>query len=323
MLPDFLEWMNARNYAERTVRNHRFCLGYFFDWCEERGVFEAREVTKTVLDRYQHYLFHYRSEKTGKPLSFRSQSVRLSPVRGFFKCHARYNHILYNPASELVLPKMEKRLPRNILTAKEAELVLNRPDASTVLGVRDRAILEVLYSTGIRRGELVKLEIYDLEAEKGTLMIRQGKNRKDRMVPIGEQAIAWCEKYLFGSRPQLVVDQNEPTLFLTRHGKPFRPKRMSELVHKYVEDADLGKEGSCHMFRHTMATLMLENGADIRYIQAILGHGNLETTEIYTHVSIRKLQEVHAACHPAKMRREEPEAEALLSSLADEGEDDG
>jgi len=299
--------MQARNFSERTVRNHRVCLGYFIAWCEERSVTLPTEVTKPILERYQHYLFHYRNDRSGKPLSFRSQNARLSPVRGFFRWLTQYNHILYNPASELVLPKTEKHLPRHVLSSKEAEQVINLPDATTVLGIRDRAVLEVLYSTGIRRGEIVRLGIYDIESERGTLMIRQGKNRKDRTVPIGERALAWCEKYLYESRPQLLVDPNDPTLFLTRQGNPFKPKRMSALVHKYVEDAGLGKEGSCHLFRHTMATLMLENGADIRYIQAILGHENLDTTKVYTQVSIRKLKEVHTNTHPARLTRDKEE----------------
>ena len=303
-LPDFLEWMQVRNYSERTVRNHRFCLGYFIAWCEERSVTTPNEVTKPILERYQHYLFHYRNQRNGKPLSFRSQNARISPVRAFFRWLTQYNYILYNPASELTLPKMEKHLPRHVLSAKEAEQVINLPDVSTVIGIRDRAILEVLYSTGIRRGELVRLAMYDIETERGTLMVRQGKNKKDRTVPIGERAIAWYEKYLFESRPHLVLDANDPTLFLTNRGNPFRPKFMSALVHKYVEDAGLGKEGACHLFRHTMATLMLENGADIRYIQAILGHENLETTKIYTQVSIRKLKEVHTDTHPARLKRD-------------------
>ena len=231
------------------------------------------------------------------------------PVRSFFRWLTQYNHILFNPASELALPKMEKRLPKHVLTAKEAEQVIGLPDVSTVTGIRDRAVLEVLYSTGIRRSEPAHLGLYDLDAERGTLMVRQGKNKKDRMVPIGERAIAWCEKYRLEARPQLTVDPNDITLFLNRHGKPFTPKRLSELVHQYVKDAAVGKEGSCHLFRHTMATLMLENGADIRYIQHMLGHTDLSTTQIYTQVSIESLRAVHRKTHPATANNDAAENE--------------
>ncbi len=303
-LEQYLERMQVLNYSERTVRNHRFCLGYFFDWCEERSVLKPQDVTKPILERYQRYLYHYRNEKTDKPLSFRSQNARLVPIRAFFKWLAKNNYILYNPSSELEMPKMEKRLPRNVLTAKEVEQIINLTDVSTVLGIRDRAILETLYSTGIRRTEMTRLSIYEMDVERGTLFIRQGKGKKDRVVPIGDRAIKWCEKYVHQARPHLVVDPMDITLFITNRGTPFRPKRLSERVHNCVEAANLGKHGSCHLFRHTMATLMLENGADIRYIQAILGHENLETTEIYTQVSIRKLKEIHTATHPAKLSKQ-------------------
>lgn len=306
-LEDYLEWMAVRNYSERTVRNHRVCLGYFFAWCEQRAIIASTEVTKPILERYQRYLYHYRNERSEKPLSFRSQNSRLVPVRAFFKWLTKHNYILYNPASELELPKMEKRLPRDVLTTKEAEKIINLTEVGTVLGLRDRAILETLYSTGIRRTELTRLGIYDLDVERGTLMVRQGKGKKDRVIPIGERAIKWCEKYKREARPELVVDHTETTLFLTNRGKPFRPKRLSDLVHSYVASAKLGKQGACHLFRHTMATLMLERGADIRYIQAILGHENLETTEVYTQVSIRKLKEIHTATHPARLRRNDHE----------------
>ena len=145
---------------------------------------------------------------------------------------------------------------------------------------------------------------YDLDVERGTIIVRQGKGKKDRMIPIGERALAWIERYLVEVRPGLLIgDKSGDTLFLNNLGEPFSPNRMTQLVREYVLAADIGKRGSCHLFRHTMATLMLENGADIRYIQAMLGHVKLETTQIYTQVSIRKLKEIHTATHPARMER--------------------
>ena len=153
------------------------------------------------------------------------------------------------------------------------------------MGLRDRAILETLYSTGMRRLELIGLSCYDLDRERGTVMIRQGKGKKDRMIPIGERALAWIDQYLESARPDLVVGQDDGTLFLTNAGEAFTPDRLTQMVRDYVDAADIGKRGSCHLFRHTMATLMLENGADIRFIQAMLGHAELSTTQIYTQVS--------------------------------------
>jgi integrase/recombinase XerD len=262
------------------------------------------EVTKPIIERYQRFLFHYR-KRDGDPLSFRSQHGRLVPIRAWFKWLARQNHILYNPASEIDLPKLEHRLPKHILTQSEAEQVINMANVLQPMGVRDRAILETFYSTGIRRRELMNLRVYNLDADRGTIIVRQGKGRKDRMIPIGDRAMMWIERYLTEVRPTLVIgDSAGDTVFLTHTGQPFTPNGLTLLVRQYVTAADIGKRGSCHLFRHTMATLMLENGADIRYIQAMLGHAELNTTQIYTQVSIRKLKEIHTATHPAKSQRQ-------------------
>ena len=199
------------------------------------------------------------------------------------------------------MPRLEKRLPKHVLTQPEVELIINQPDLTTAFGVRDRAILETLYSTGIRRMEIIHLNLYDIDSDRGTLMVRQGKGKKDRMVPVGERALRWMIKYRDEVRPELAMPDDDGTLFLTNLSEAFTRNRMTQLVRDYVNAADIGKSGSCHLFRHTMATLMLENGADIRFIQAMLGHANVSTTQIYTQVSIRQLKEIHTATHPARM----------------------
>lgn len=303
LVPAFLDWMRVNNYSERTVGNRETYLRYFVDWCAERGLTQPGEITKAILERYQRWLYHYRNEKTGQPMSFRSQHVRMVPVRAFFKWTARNNLTLYNPASELDLPRMEKRLPKHVLTASEADTVLNVVEVATVFGVRDRAILETFYSTGIRRLELASLKLFDLDVERGTVMVRQGKGKKDRMIPIGDRALAWIDKYVTEARPELAIEPDDGTLFLSNLGEPFSPGRLTQMVREYIDAADIGKRGSCHLFRHTMATLMLEGGADIRFIQQMLGHAELSTTQIYTQVSIRKLKEIHTATHPARLER--------------------
>ena len=209
----FLESLRVRNYAEATVENREDYLAVFFDWCKERSLTRPQQITRPHLQRYQRHLFYYRSP-TGKALSFRSQVNLLAPLRAFFKWLTRENVLLYNPASELDLPRLERRLPRAILTADEAEAVLGVPDLRDPLGVRDRAILEVFYSTGMRRMEVATLNLYDLDSERGTVFVRQGKGKKDRMIPIGERAVAWCQRYLDEVRPSLVYGNDEGTLFL-------------------------------------------------------------------------------------------------------------
>ena len=300
----YLDWLRVQNYSERTVENRQLYLGYFIAWCAERGIARPVEVTRPILERYQRMLFHYR-KRSGNPLSFRSQHSRLVPVRAYFKWLTRQNVLLANPASELDLPRLEKRLPKHVLSAAEAEQVVNQADVDEDLGVRDRAILETLYSTGIRRMEVIGLRLFDLDVERGTIMVRQGKGKKDRMIPIGDRAVAWIDKYVTDVRPGLVMEPDDGTLFLTNTGDPFTPNRLTQLVRNYVDAAEIGKRGACHLFRHTMATIMLENGADIRFIQEMLGHAELSTTQIYTQVSIKKLKEIHTATHPsARVTRE-------------------
>lgn len=293
----FLESLRLRNYSQATITNREDYLALFLSWCKERSLTRPQEITRPILQRYQRHLFYFRTPG-GKALSFRSQVNRIVPLRTFFQWLTRENVLLYNPASELVLPKLERRLPRAVLTADEAEAVLAMPDTEDFLGVRDRAILEVFYSTGMRRMEVASLNLFDLDADRGTIIVRQGKGKRDRMIPIGERAVAWCQKYLDEVRPSLVYGEDDGTLFLTQRGEVFTPDRLSQMVTGYVEAADIGKRGSCHLFRHAMATLMLEGGADIRFIQEMLGHAELTTTQIYTKVAIQKLKEIHTATHP-------------------------
>ena len=255
------------------------------------------EVTRASVENYQRYLFDYR-KKDGEPLAIASQHSRLAHLKLWFKWMARRQYIAADPCAELELPRIGYRLPC-VLNREEAELVLQQPKVQTATGIRDRAILEMLYSTGMRRMELLKLRLYDVDKKYGLVTIREGKGRRDRVVPVGERALFWLEQYLINGRPKNLIDTGDSVVFLTTAGQPFTPNHLSWLARRHVMAAGLGKSGACHIFRHTMATLMLEGGADIRYIQAMLGHVRLDTTKIYTHVSIRMLKQIHTATHPA------------------------
>jgi len=300
MMEKHLLDLRVRNYSEYTIKNRKVHIGFFIQWCHDRGITEPTEVTRPILEHYQRHLFHYR-QKNGNPLTFRSQLARLVPLRVWFRWMARQRYILHNPASELELPRLEHRLPKTVFTVAEMEQVLTQPNINDPLGLRDRALMETLYSTGMRRLELANLKLYDLDTERGTVTIRQGKGKKDRVIPIGDRAAAWIDKYIRESRTQLVVEPDDHTVFLSNAGEPFCLDHLSDLVRMHVDAANIGKRGACHMFRHCMATLMLENGADIRYIQQMLGHADLKTTQIYTQVSIRQLKLIHSATHPARL----------------------
>ena len=252
-IAEHLAWLRLHNYSPRTVRMRDFYLNAFAAWLEERGVTRPTDVTKPMLERYQRHLFHQR-KVDGKPLSFSFQHQHLCALRGFFRWAARQNRILYNPASELEPPRRVRRLPRHVLTIGEVEQVLAQPDVTDPLGLRDRAMLETLYSTGMRRSELCGLTLVDLDSERGTVLIRQGKGQRDRMVPIGERAIAWVDRYVAEVRPHLVVEPDPGVLFLASTGEAVGPDWLSRITHRYVDRAALGKQGSCHLLRHTMAT---------------------------------------------------------------------
>ncbi|MEJ0037678.1 MAG: site-specific tyrosine recombinase XerC [Gammaproteobacteria bacterium] len=323
---EYEQWALAAGRSAHTVKSRTMAIRRFILWCDERGLTRPQDITRPILERYQRHLYHYR-KRDGAPLSVTAQLGLLTPLQAWFKWLARQNHILSNPASDLELPRKPKSLPRGILSVADVEHVLNQCEVTTLLGVRNRAILETLYSSGIRRMELVHLKLYEINLTQGTLMIRHGKGDKDRVVPIGERACAWVDKYLREVRAELECGHDAHALFLHDDGRPFPPGRLGDLVKRHLEHAGITHPGACHLFRHACATHMLENGADIRYIQLILGHADLATTQIYTQVSLGKLKEIHAATHPARLTREQgtrrepierPDADALFASLAAE-----
>lgn len=289
-MEEYLEWLAAQNFSIDTVVTFRTTISYFVEWCVERGLNDPAEITRPILERYQRALYHYR-KSDGQPLTFRTQNSRLRSLKGWFRWLARQNYLLHNPASEIILPRLENRLPKYILNAEEAETVLQQPDIAVPEGLRDRAILETFYATGMRRMEVASLKVYDIDHERGALMIRQGKGKKDRYIPIGGRALAWLGKYTRDARAGLLTGADDGTVFLTDLGEPYTRVQLTTLVRGYVRKSKIGKMGGCHLFRHTVATLMLENGADIRVIQEMLGHAKISTTELYTRVSINLLRQ--------------------------------
>jgi len=295
---DYLEHWRTMGYREAGVVLRRKALRRFVGWANERGLCSVSTLTLPLLERYQRDLFLYRKANGGS-LAMTSQQLLLVPLKGFFKWLARCGRVPANPAADLALPRKPLRLPARVLSVSEVDRLIREADTATPWGVRDRALLEILYSTGMRRAELAALRIPDWNRERGSIAIRQGKGGRDRVVPIGMRATTWLDRYLASVRPSLALEPDEGTLFLTDYGEAFLKNRMGDLVRRYLGWAGIRTPGACHQLRHACATHMLENGADIRYIQALLGHADLRSTQIYTQVSITKLREVHAATHPA------------------------
>lgn len=300
-MEEHFEWLLVTGYSAHTTRARRVALRKFIAWADERGLDDPREVTRPMLERYQRWLFYYRKDD-GTPLTPGMQYQYLAPLKTWFRWMSREHHILANPAADLDLPRQPKRLPRSVPTVQEVEAILAEAEPDHPQGLRDRALLEVLYATGLRRMELAGTAVYDVDLVRGVLWVRHGKGGRERVVPLGERAMAWLDKYLTEARPQLLA-ADSAALFVNDYGEPVHADFVSGKVKRYMEFAQVHKLGSAHLLRHACATHMLEGGADIRFIQEMLGHANIETTEIYTHVSIDKLIDVHRATHPSRLQR--------------------
>lgn len=293
----YLEHWRMMGYREAGVRLRAKALRRFVAWADGRGVASVLSITPELLEGYRRDLFLHR-KADGLPFAMTTQQLLLVPLKGFCKWLVRSRRIPANPAADLALPRKPLRLPGRVLSVSEVERLVHGADTSTPWGIRDRAILEVLYSTGMRRSELACLAVEDWNRERGSIAIREGKGGKDRVVPVGRRAALWLGRYLDAVRASLVHCPEDDTLFLTDYGERFGKNRLGDLVRRYLDWAHITVPGSCHLLRHACATHMLENGADIRYIQVLLGHADLRSTQIYTQVSIVKLKEVHAATHP-------------------------
>jgi integrase/recombinase XerD len=291
------------NYAERTIEGHVFYLNRFMAWLNERDVSGITAVMKSHVADYQTHLYE-QINRNGEPLGPRYQNHVLGIVKSFFCFLRESDYLASDPSRDVAYAKTPKRLPRSILSGPEAKKVIHAPNTKTALGYRDRTILEVLYSTGIRRHELVNLTLPDVDYQEGFVRINNGKGSKDRVVPIGKIACRYIENYVKQVRPMLVKDPTENHLFLSILGHSPCFSTIGEIVKKHTRKAKIKKTVTPHTFRHTCATHMLRNKANIRHLQELLGHASLESTQVYAHVSITDLKEVHSKCHPREKDKE-------------------
>lgn len=294
----YQEYLAQKGYSERTVDEYGHYVRYFAEWIDnKKDTTHPKDVTKDDIYEFQTHLFNYETKK-GTHLVLCTQGKRLRAVKGFFRFLSRRDLILYDPTTGLEMPKEEKGLPRGILSKYEVRKLLNKPDASTILGLRDRAMLELFYSTGIRLSELINIKLIDVDIERGHLRIK-GKFRKERVVPIGNIAKKFLLHYIEKARPKLIRDNRMTTVFLSQKGRIFHRATLNSIVRVYVKASGIRKQSiNSHALRHSCAIHMLEGGADIRYIQELLGHKSLETTQIYTKVAIKGLKKVHLKTHP-------------------------
>jgi integrase/recombinase XerD len=291
------------NYAHRSIEGLCAYLTRFIAWLTDKGVTDIAAVTKDMISNYQVHLFE-EINKRGRPNTVCHQNKKLQAVKSFLQFLAENDYLVSDPAKTVSYAREPKRLPRSILASSEMRKLLHTPDTKTVLGYRDRTILEILYSSGIRKEELLNLLLADVDYNDGFLRINAGKGNKDRVVPIGRIACRYLENYIKAVRPSLIRDPYNNYLFLSLRGKRLSKNMVWEIVKSYSRKAKIKKTVSPHTFRHTCATLMLRNNANIRHIQELLGHASLDSTQVYAQVSITDLKQVHARCHPREKDRD-------------------
>jgi integrase/recombinase XerD len=283
-------------YAPRTAAGYLRQVERLLDWLHGRGC-DLTQVRTDDLLAYQTSLYAQR-KKDGRPFASGSHKNAVMALKSFFHFLYRRGYVLSDPAAAVEYPRIERRLPRVILTRNEALRIIEAANEKTSVGLRDRAILETFYATGIRVSELANLTPDDVDTEERILRVILGKGRKDRNVPLTRAAAEAIERYLVKARAQLVGGKNARFLFLANRGGWMDPSTLNRIVQTWAKKARVKKRVTCHTFRHSVATHLLRGRADIRHIQALLGHASLQTTERYTHVEISDLQDVIRRAHP-------------------------
>lgn len=295
---EFLQNLKAKGYRPGTLGYTELYLDHFFSYLWRHGIRQIQEVTVTTVEQYQRHIFSLTSKQTKKKLTARTIFTRLNVIKKYFHYLTAHGHLLINPAGKLAVPAIPDTLPKNILQEEELPPLLNKPALKSKIGVRDKAILELFYSTGIRRQELLNLNLYDVDLIQRIIRINKGKRQKDPVIPIGKLSAISLEKYLSQVRSQWSRSSLESALFITSQGQRLKPQTVNYTVKKYARKLYPEKKISCHSLRHSCATHLLKGGASLRVIQELLGHSSLNSTQVYTRVSPIDLKAAHKKYHP-------------------------
>lgn len=301
-----IAWMIATRYAEASVLHGHSSIEWLFKFLGERGITRIADVTAEVLNDYSLWL-HERPNvyKQGKSIGARTIHYRLTGVKDFFKWLSQNMIVLDDPAADLELPQFTHTLPQTILTQAEARRLLDAPDLRSPIGYRDKALLELVYATGIRTREIFRLKVSDFDAKARTIFVREGKGGKDRILPLPQLVVGYLVEYVKKVRPRFIANAkaDDGALFVSWRGKLLGKGDLVHLFRKYGQAAGLGgKHPTPMVLRHSIATHLLENGMDIRYIQEFLGHETLETTQIYAKATLSGLRKHYNKHHPREKR---------------------
>lgn len=295
---EYKEHLKIKHYSKSSLKQQRYALEKFFNYLKDKNI-DLKQVTKQDIIAYGALC----NEKGYHPSTIEGM---LHSIKSFFKYLEQTFCILINPADTLILPAVKHRIPI-VLTQKETKRILQQPNTSTLKGIRDRSILEVFYSTGIRINELIKLSIFDIDIQSGFLRITKGKFSKDRFAPLTKSACWWLKEYIKNARPRFTKkNQREQALFVGKQrGRRINQQILEWLIRDYAKSAGIKKQVTAHTFRHSYATHMLENDVDIFTIQKLLGHSQVSTTQIYTKVNPKQIKQEHSKYHPRERDKDE------------------
>jgi len=290
-LANFKEQLKIINQSKSTISAYTACIQKFLTWLEAQNILDVRAVTGRSLNQYQ-------LELMSKNYSLETVHLHLRALRRFFEYLVNTNQILLNPTEKLKFPKLGKRLPKIIPTEAEINKLLNTPNTGTKQGIRNKTILELLYSSGIRRNECANLTIHDVDYSGGLLKVTQGKGKKDRVVPIGEQSCKYLKEYILKVRPHYLKNKEERALFINRLGQPLSSQMVGIMVREETRKAGIKINISPHAIRRAFATHLIKHEAHPLYVQRLLGHSQSETLNKYVKVAGIEVKQTHLKTHP-------------------------
>ncbi|MCM8780636.1 MAG: site-specific tyrosine recombinase XerD [Candidatus Omnitrophica bacterium] len=286
----FLNYLSVeRGLAQNTVTSYQRDLNFYIDFLKSQSIGEIASTTKKDITNFM--LF-----QKDRGLSTNSIARRLAAIKGFYKFLVKERILRFDPSSLVDAPKLWKKIP-STLSINEVDALLNQPNLRQPQGIRDKAILEVLYATGMRVSESVNLKLDNVNLEVGFVRCI-GKGNKERIVPLGRKAIYYIKRYIEVGRKKLLRNKESDFLFLNRFGNRLSRQSLWKIIKKYAQEAGIKKPIKPHILRHSFATHLLERGADLRAVQEMLGHANISTTQIYTHINKDRLKTIHKMFHP-------------------------
>lgn len=304
----YMTWMLATGYTEDTMRGAHSDLEWFFRYLAGAGISRVADVTPELLNEYSLWLRENKNRKNeGTTAGLLHIAHRLIGLKQFFKWLAKQMIVLYDPAEDLEVPRVHRGLPKTILTQDEARRLLETPDLSSPVGYRDKALLELLYATGVRTKELINLKVDDVNLDEQTVLVRQGKGKKDRLCAIPPLTAGYLKEYIEKVRPRFARSmwskgKDEGYLFLNYTGGAINVGRLKDVLRRIQTSSGIGKTVTCMVLRHSIASHLLENGMGMRYIQEFLGHERMDSTQVYAKVTLSGLKKHYNKTHPKERR---------------------